>query len=91
MLTSVTVNVATGKVTLNGHAWLMDTTNMANVSLIDASARLQILMTDRGEPGVNDSLGITISKSTGQLYFSSNWNGSRTIEQTPVRGNLIVR
>ncbi len=91
ILTSVTVNVASGKATLDGKAWLTDITNMANTSLIDASAKIQLLITDRGEPGVTDSLGITISKSTGQLYFSSNWNGSKTIEQTPVRGNLIVR
>jgi hypothetical protein len=48
-------------------------------------------MTDRGEPGTNDTLGITVWNKNGALWYASNWNGTRTVEQVLGGGSLAVR
>jgi hypothetical protein len=47
-------------------------------------------MTDKGEPGSSDTIGITIWNKSGGLWFASNWNGTKTVEQTLAAGNLKV-
>ena len=46
-------------------------------------------MTDRGTPGTVDTIGITL-RSGNSLFFSSEWNGSTTVEATLDGGNLVV-
>ena len=49
-------------------------------------------LTDKGEPGRNDTIGITLYENgTGKMLFSSNWSGIATIEQLINGGNLVVR
>jgi ribosomal protein L18E len=76
--------------TFNGKASLQDITDPYNPISIDGNATLQVTMTDRGEPGSSDSIGTTVWAKTGGLYFSSNWNGTQTVEQTLGGGNLQV-
>jgi hypothetical protein len=45
-------------------------------------------MTDRGDPGSTDSIGITVYNKSGGMWFSSNWTGTQTIEQLLGGGNL---
>lgn len=47
-------------------------------------------MTDRGEPGNTDDVGITFWNKSGGLWFASNWNGTRTINQVSAGGNIKV-
>ena len=42
-------------------------------------------MTDKGEPGSNDTIGITLWDGS-TLLFSSEWNGAKTLEMVPRRG-----
>jgi hypothetical protein len=52
----------------------------------------QMKLTDKGEPGKTDTIGITLyANGSGALLFSSNWNGTSTIEQLLGGGNLQVR
>jgi hypothetical protein len=52
----------------------------------------QMKLTDKGEPGSTDTIGITLyANGTGALLFSSNWTGTQTIEQILGGGNLQVR
>jgi hypothetical protein len=49
-------------------------------------------MTDRGEPGSADSIGITVWNGAGtQLLFSSCWNGTKTVEQVLGGGNIQIQ
>jgi hypothetical protein len=48
-------------------------------------------MTDKGEPGTRDTIGITVWNKSGGLWFASAWNGTRTPEQTLAGRNLVVR
>ncbi|MEK6320345.1 MAG: HYR domain-containing protein [Acidobacteriota bacterium] len=89
-MTSLSTNVATGKATFNGKANIQDITDPLNVIGIDGNATLQVVMTDKGEPGNLDTIGITVWNKQGGLWFSSNWNGTTTIEQLLGGGNLVV-
>jgi len=43
------------------------------------------------EPSKRDSIGITVWKKAGGLWFSSNWSGTQTKEQPLTKGSLDVR
>ena len=48
-------------------------------------------MTDKGEPGKDDTIAIQLSNTNGSLLFSSKWSGTNTVEQILGGGNLVVR
>jgi hypothetical protein len=50
---------------------------------------VQITMTDKGEPGSVDSIGITLWNGN-KLMFSSEWNGSKTLEKFLGGGSVVV-
>ena len=58
---------------------------------MDGNATLQLWLTDNGEPGSTDTLGIQVLSKSGGTWFSSNWNGTNTVEQSLGGGNLVVR
>jgi len=76
--------------TFNGKANIQDITNPLTPISIDGNAALQVTMTDNGEPGSNDTIAITVWNKSGGMWFSSNWTGTKTIEQTLGGGNLQV-
>jgi hypothetical protein len=68
---------------------LADVTDpLAPVSL-GGNLTLQITMSDKGEPGSSDTIGVTLWDGN-QLLFSSLWRGSKTVEQLLGGGNLVV-
>ena len=60
-----------------------------NMSPLGGGLSLRITLTDRGEPGGDDSIGIALWDGN-QLLFSSEWNGSKTVEGPLGGGNLVV-
>jgi hypothetical protein len=89
-MTSLSVNGTAKMAIFNGKANIQDITDPNNVIPIDGNATLQVTMTDNGEPGSSDKIGITVWNKSGGLWFSSNWNGTQTVEQTLSGGNLVV-
>ena len=73
-----------------GKANIQDITNPLNIIALDGNATLQVTITDNGEPGNFDKIAITVWNKNGGLWFSSNWNGTTTVEQTISGGNLKV-
>jgi len=69
---------------------LQDITDPDNHIPIAGNLRLKVEMTDRGEPGTDDSIGFNLTKTNGVLLYSSNWSGLRTDEMTLAGGNLVV-
>jgi uncharacterized repeat protein (TIGR02543 family) len=68
---------------------LTDVTNpLAPISL-GGNLTLQVTITDQGEPGSSDTVAFTLW-SGNTLIFSSEWNGSKTLEQILGGGNLVV-
>ncbi len=76
--------------TFNGKASIQDITNPLSTCSVDGNATLQVTMTDMGEPGSSDTIGITVWNKSGGLWFSSKWNGTNTVEQLLGGGNLMV-
>jgi hypothetical protein len=44
----------------------------------------------KGSPGTSDTIAITAWNKQGGLWFASNWNGTKTIEQLFGGGDLSV-
>lgn len=61
----------------------------ATGSVLASGLTLQVSVTDRGAPGKQDSVGITLWRG-GELLFSSNWTGANTVEVTVTGGNFTV-
>jgi len=76
--------------TLNGKAIIQDITNPNNTISIDGNGTLQMTMVDMGEPGKYDVLGITVWNKDGGMWYASNWNGTKTVEQQIAKGNIQV-
>jgi hypothetical protein len=94
-MTSLTTKVGTsttpGTATFEGKASIQDITNPLAPVSVDGNATLRVTMTDKGEPGSSDTIGITVWNKSGGLWFSSNWDNTKTIEQLLKGGNLQVR
>jgi len=79
------------KATFNGKASIQDITDPLAPIAVDGNATLQVTMTDAGEPGSADTIGLTVWNKAGGLWFASKWDGTRTVEQLLGGGNLLVR
>ena len=64
-------------------------TNLTTGSSAGGGLTLQVTFTDKGEPGGNDTIGITLWNGS-KLVFSSEWNGAKTIERPLDGGNTVV-
>jgi hypothetical protein len=74
---------------------IQDITDPLNPISVAGNANLQMSLTDNGEPGSTgltpDTIAITVTDGkSGALLFSSNWTGTKTIEQAITGGNLVV-
>jgi YD repeat-containing protein len=81
---------AGGTAWITGPATLTDVTVSKSPVIIDSNATVFASFVDNGEPGSNDTLAVTLLAKNGGLWFSSKWNGSRTIDQTIDGGNINV-
>uniref|UniRef100_A0A831WXN0 Uncharacterized protein n=1 Tax=Thermorudis peleae TaxID=1382356 RepID=A0A831WXN0_9BACT len=90
---NLTVNSSTGVATFTSKANIRDITDPYNPIPLDAvgNGTLRVTMDDNGEPGKNDTIGITMWNKAGGMWFSSRWDGTRTVEQLLGGGNLQVR
>jgi alpha-galactosidase len=84
------LGVAGTKANFSSKANITDITDPLNPISIGGNATLQVWMTDNGEPGTSDTLGIQLLNKDGGTWFTSNWNGTKTVEQTLGGGNLSV-
>lgn len=72
---------------------IQDVTNPLAPISIDGNASLQVTITDNGEPGSSDTIGVTVWDKDGRLMFSSRWEGTppKTLEKLLGGGNVVVR
>ncbi len=68
---------------------LKDITDPLNPVAIGGNLKLKVDLTDRGEPGTDDSIAFNLTKG-GTLYYSSNWTGISTAEMQLSGGNLLI-
>jgi hypothetical protein len=68
---------------------LTDITDPLHPVALVGGLSLQVTLTDKGSPGTNDTIGITLWNGS-TLVFSSEWSGARTIEGPLDGGNTVV-
>jgi hypothetical protein len=92
--TSLVINRATGSepgsAELIATANITDITDPASPIVLVGSATMNVSIKDYGEPGKNDTVGITVWSKSGKLLYSSNWNGAKTIKQVLNGGNIQI-
>jgi hypothetical protein len=96
-ISSLSINgSAQNQATFVAKANLTDITNPNNTISIGGGYTLNVTMTDNGDPGhwtTPDTIGITLWNGS-TLLFSSNWNGTNTVEQAldngTGKGNVVV-
>ena len=69
---------------------LTDVTDPLYPASLGGNLTLKADMTDRGEPGVYDSIAFTLTNADGTLLYSTNWTGISTGELVLSGGNLVV-
>jgi hypothetical protein len=83
-ISSMTATLANGAnpgtAQFSGKANLQDVTNPNAPISITGNLILQMTLTDKGEPGTSDLIGLTLWDGN-TLVFSSSWTGTQTIEQ----------
>ncbi|HVJ09373.1 MAG TPA: Ig-like domain repeat protein [Acidisarcina sp.] len=85
----VTDTVAGGYGSFIAKANIQDVTDPLNPISIEGNDSLTLTFHDNGTPGTNDTLGISVYNG-GILRFSSNWDGTNTIEQNLGGGDLTA-
>jgi hypothetical protein len=78
-----------GASTFKGKASIQDITEPGNPVPVDTGT-FEITMTDNGQPGSSDTIGLTIWNTSGGMWFSSNWSSTKTLEQLLAGGNLVL-
>ncbi len=54
-------------------------------------ALVELALDDNGTRGTTDTVGVTVWDPAGGLWFSSRFDGVRTVAQRLTTGNLTVR
>jgi PKD repeat protein len=86
---SLVVDPETNEAIFISKANLVDITDPNNPISIAGNLSLLISLTDRGDSPTTDSIGITLW-NRNELWFSSNWAGTETIEQLLAGGNFVI-
>jgi hypothetical protein len=68
---------------------LTDVTDPAAPVSLGGNLTLQMSITDKGEPGRDDEIAVTLWNGS-TLLFSSHWSGTATAKQKIAGGNMVV-
>jgi hypothetical protein len=85
----VTSNPTGGVADFRAKANLTELTTQRARGSLGGNLTLQVTMTDNGEPGSSDTIGVTLWDGN-KLVFSSEWTGAKTLEMLLGGGNLAV-
>jgi hypothetical protein len=86
----ISLGVNGSQANFTSKANIKDITDPLNPITVDGNATLQLWLTDNGEPGSGDTIAIQVLNKDGGVWFTSNWDGTRTAEQFLDGGNLSV-
>ena len=89
-LSITSINPCSKKAIFSSKANLTDITNPVLPISIYGGITLQVTMTDNGEPGITDLIGIMLLNGNS-LVYSSNWVSTSTQELLLNRGNIKVQ
>jgi hypothetical protein len=89
-INSIAIDPQNNTATINGKCNIQDVTDPNNTISLGGNRTFQVNITDNGEPGNSDMIGLTVYGNGGGLIFSSNWSGVQTVEQTLDGGNIKI-
>ena len=89
-MTTLGVNISNPKAKTGVFTSKATLKNLTNGVSLGGNLQLQVKITDRGEPGTNDDIAITLWDGNLLLY-SSNWTGLNTAQQILTGGNIVVK
>src|SRR5215831_5450155 len=84
------LSIKSNHATLNGLAQVTGISVTKSPVLVDSNATFQLQFSDNGNPGTMDTLAATVWNGRGGLWFSSNWDGTKTLEQALGGGNFVI-
>jgi hypothetical protein len=90
-LDSLTVNPTASKASFAGKARIVDLTNLLRPVVVDEEVDLEVTAAERENSERGDALAVTLWKKSGELYYSSHWNGAKTAMQKLRHGHLVLR
>lgn len=74
----------------SGKANLQDISILGYPQPVAGNLSFEIRITDKGEPGTEDQIAITVWNDAGGVMYSSEWDGVRTQEKVLTGGNIVV-
>jgi len=86
------VNLTNHTCSFSSKCTIQDITSPSSILSIDGGATLQVTMFDGGytNPTTPDRIGvIAISSKDGKTWFSSSWDGTKTVEKPTVNGTGV--
>jgi hypothetical protein len=86
---SLAVDPIARTATFVSKANLQDISDPYNPISLGGNLSLVVTLTDPGEPGSSDTIGLTLWRGT-ELLYSSHWSGVQTIEQFLDGGNTVI-
>ncbi|THH35482.1 HYR domain-containing protein [Neolewinella litorea] len=89
-MTSLAFDPNSGQAIFYGKANVQDVTDPNNPVFVFGNGDFQVVMTDNGEPGDMDLIGLTLYDNDGGLRYASHWDGTQTVQQLLGGGNLQV-
>ena len=89
-MSTLGVNISNPKVKTGVFTSKVNLKNLTTGESLGGNLQLQVKITDRGEPGTNDDIAITLWDGNVLLY-SSNWTGLNTAPLLLSGGNLVVQ
>jgi hypothetical protein len=89
-MSSLGVNISDPKAKTGVFTSKANLKNLTTGESLGGNLQLQVKITDRGEPGANDDIAITLWDGKILLY-SSNWTGLNTAPLLLSGGNLVVQ
>ncbi|MDP3913850.1 MAG: choice-of-anchor D domain-containing protein [Bacteroidota bacterium] len=89
-MSSLGVNISDPKAKTGVFTSKANLKNLTTGESLGGNLQLQVKISDRGEPGANDDIAITLWDGKILLY-SSNWTGLNTIPLLLSGGNLVVQ
>jgi hypothetical protein len=69
---------------------VMNADGSVTIVSLDGGAVIQLAVTDNSTKGGVDTIGVTVNKSKGGLWFSSQWDGTKTTEKQIITGDISV-
>jgi hypothetical protein len=88
-MSSLGINIANPNEKISEFVSKANLRNLTTGEDLGGNLTLQVKLTDRGEPGAEDEIAITLWNGNVLLY-SSEWTGTSTAKQFLAGGNLVV-